>query len=131
MSFLPEEVHGKEIVALAIFFIGLQPYAAWQQTFDPLLTKGARNYWKSHNFTEFSVEAIDQIVDYAGNLPSPQCEIFIGQLGGKASRISSDATAYSHRDAQFVMNVHGRWEDSKDDDFCIKWAKDFFKTLEP
>ena len=22
-----------------------------------------------------------------------------------------DATAYAHRDAQFVMNVHGRWTD--------------------
>ena len=32
--------------------IGMQPYAAWQTAFDPLLTPGAYNYWKSHNFVE-------------------------------------------------------------------------------
>jgi hypothetical protein len=30
--------------------VGVQPYAAWQTAFDPLLTPGAHNYWKSHNF---------------------------------------------------------------------------------
>ncbi len=34
--------------------IGIQPYVEWQQAFDPLLTPGARNYWKTHNFTELS-----------------------------------------------------------------------------
>jgi hypothetical protein len=34
--------------------IGLQPYAAWQAAFDPLLTPGAFNYWKSHKFTALS-----------------------------------------------------------------------------
>jgi hypothetical protein len=32
--------------------IGAQPYTQWQRAFDPLLTPGARNYWKSDNFTE-------------------------------------------------------------------------------
>ena len=32
--------------------VGTQPFTDWQQAFDPLLTPGARNYWKSHNFTE-------------------------------------------------------------------------------
>ena len=31
-----------------------------------------------------------------------------------------DATAYAHRDAEYVMNVHGRWENASDDDRCIK-----------
>jgi hypothetical protein len=34
--------------------VGAQPYADWQKAFGPLLTAGARNYWKSHNFTELS-----------------------------------------------------------------------------
>ena len=34
--------------------IGMQPYAAWQTAFDPLLTPGAYNYWKSHNFVELN-----------------------------------------------------------------------------
>ncbi|NIQ95102.1 MAG: FAD-linked oxidase, partial [Desulfuromonadales bacterium] len=74
-----------------------------------------RNYWKSHNFTELGDEAIDAVIEYAASLPTAQSEIFIGLLGGKASRIAPEATAYAHRDTQFVLNVHGRWEDEKDD----------------
>ena len=32
--------------------VGPHPFTGWQQAFDPLLTPGARNYWKSHNFMD-------------------------------------------------------------------------------
>ena len=70
----------------------------------------ARNYWKSHNFAKLGNDVFDTIVEYAGQLPTPQCEIFIGLLGGRAGRVKPDATAYSHRDAQFVLNMHARWD---------------------
>jgi FAD/FMN-containing dehydrogenase len=155
LPFLPEHVHGKEVVILPVFYtgdmvegeqlieplrsfgdacgehIGVQPYVEWQQAFDPLLTRGARNYWKSHNFTELSDGALDAIVEFAGKLPSPQCEIFIGCISGAANRVLADATAYYHRDAKFVMNVHGRWEDVAHDEICIAWAREFFQAAAP
>lgn len=111
--------------------VGVQPYVAWQQAFDPLLTKGARNYWKSHNFTRLSDGAIDAIIEYAGKLPSPQCEIFIGTIGGQTARVSPEAMAYSSRDARYVMNVHGRWESANEDAHCIAWAREFFTASQP
>ena len=45
------------------------------------------------------------------------------QLGGASSRVPADATAYTHRDAQFVLNVHGRWADRAEDAACIGWAR--------
>ena len=155
LPFLPAEVHGKEIVVLAICYagdpatgeklieplrrfgtphgehVGVQPYVAWQQAFDPLLTKGARNYWKSHNFTRLSEGAIDAIVEYAGKLPSPHCEIFIGTIGGQTTRVAPDAMAYSSRDANYVMNVHGRWETAAEDESVISWAREFFAKSRP
>ncbi len=155
LPFLPEAVHGKEIVVLALCYvgdpteggklieplrgfgaahgehIGVQPYTAWQQAFDPLLTPGARNYWKSHNFSQLSDGAIDAIIDYAGRLPSPQCEIFIGTIGGQTARVAPEAMAYSSRDANYVMNVHGRWESAAEDERCIAWARDFFAKSQP
>jgi len=155
LPFLPAEVHGQEIVALALCYagdpaegekliaplrgfgkalgehIGVQPYVAWQQAFDPLLTKGARNYWKSHNFTRLSDGAIDVIVEYAGKLPSPQTEIFVGTLGGQTARLAPGAMAYSSRDAKYVMNVHGRWESAAEDQRCIAWARQFFAKSKP
>jgi len=155
LPFLPKDVHGKEIVALALCYagdpaegekliqplrefskahgehVGVQPYTAWQQAFDPLLTKGARNYWKSHNFTKLSDGAIDVIVEYAGKLPSPQTEIFVGTLGGQTARLAPGAMAYSSRDAKYVMNVHGRWESAAEDQRCIAWAREFFAKSKP
>ena len=155
LPFLPENVHGKEVVVLAVFYvgdiaegeklieslrrfgnaygehIGTQPYVQWQQAFDPLLTRGARNYWKSHNFTELRDGALDAIVEFAGKLPSPQCEIFIAFIAGATNRIPADATAYYHRDAKFVLNVHGRWDDAAQDAMGIAWAREFFQASAP
>jgi FAD/FMN-containing dehydrogenase len=155
LPFLPASAHGKPVVILALCHagdpkhgeslvaplrkfgkplgehVGVQPYVAWQKAFDPLLTAGARNYWKSHNFTKLADGLFDAVVRYAENLPSPQCEIFFGAIGGATARPAPDAAAYAHRDAQFVMNVHGRWESAADDARCIGWAREFFEASTP
>ena len=118
-------------VCNVVVHVGVMPYTAWEKAFDPLLTPGARNYWKSHNFSAMSDAALDTIIDYAGKLPSDQTEIFIGLLGGETSRIAVDATAYAQRDAQFVLNVHARWESATDDQRCIAWAREFFDASAP
>src|SRR5262245_2534216 len=88
LPFLPQEMHGKDMIALALCYagdpargeplieplrrlgnpvgehVGVQPYSAWQQAFDPLLAPGARNYWKSHNFTALEDGLLDTVVDY-------------------------------------------------------------------
>ena len=155
LPFLAKEVHGKPVVVLAICHvgdiaegekltkplrrfgevqgehIGAQPYVQWQKAFDPLLTPGARNYWKSHNFTELSDEALDTMIEFANKLPSSQCEIFIGLISGAANRIPAQAMAYAHRDARFVLNVHGRWDEAAQDETGIAWARAFFKASAP
>ena len=155
LPFLPTEVHGKPVVALALCYaghaadgaalveplrgfgtplgahVGIQPYTAWQQAFDPLLAAGARNYWKSHNFTTLDDRLLDLVVENVGRLPSPFTEIFFGAIGGATARPAVDSTAYPHRDAQFVMNVHGRWEDPADDARCIAWARSYFEATAP
>jgi FAD/FMN-containing dehydrogenase len=155
LPFLPEEWHGQQVLVLAMMYtgemaagekvfadlrafgkpiadvVGPHPFTAWQQAFDPLLTPGARNYWKSHNFNSMTDEALDTILKYAGKLPSPASEIFIGQLGGAVNQVAPDATAYPHRDTEFVMNVHTRWEDPADDESCVSWARTFFDATAP
>src|SRR6266540_3085019 len=91
----------------------------------------ASNYWKSYNFSTLNDGLFDVVIEYVGRLPSPQCEIFFGALGGAAARPTPDSAAYPHRDAQFVMNFHGRWENPADDARCIGWARDFFNASAP
>ncbi|MEX1256406.1 MAG: FAD-binding oxidoreductase [Gemmatimonadota bacterium] len=155
LPFLPEDVHGTEVLVLAAMYagdisdgekalaplravghpiadvIGPNPFAGWQQAFDPLLTPGERNYWKTHDFTLLSDDLIDTVLDYVGRLPDPQSEVFFGQLGGAQGRVPDDATAYQGRKSAFVMNVHGRWSDPAKDDASIAWCRDLFGATAP
>jgi FAD/FMN-containing dehydrogenase len=155
LPFLDADVYGKPVLILAALYngpmsdgakaveplaglgnpianaIGPHPYAGFQQAFDGLLTPGARNYWKSHNFTSLSDGLLAKLIEYASKLPSPHSEIFLAQMGGATNRVASDATAYPHRDVEFVMNVHTRWEDAGQDDKCVAWAREFYAATEP
>jgi FAD/FMN-containing dehydrogenase len=155
LPFLPETWHGREVLILVIVGSGDRaaaeaaarplrafgtpiadvvsptPYVGFQKALDPLLAPGARNYWKSHNFTALPDAAIDEFLGHATRLPSPQCEIFMGNLGGAAGRVPASAAAYPHRDASFVMNVHSRWENRQDDAACTAWARGVFDGMAP
>ncbi len=154
LPFLPEEVHGTEVVVLAAMYagemadgeralaplrafgspiadvIGPHPFVGWQQAFDPLLTPGERNYWKTHDFDTLSDALIDTVLGYVEKLPDPQSEVFLGQVGGAQGRVPDDATAYQGRSAKYILNVHGRWSDAKKDDSCIKWCRDLWNAVE-
>lgn len=155
LPFIPEEWHGKEVVVLAICHcgdlaegekataslrsigkpiadvVGPHPFAGWQQALDPLLTPGARNYWKSLDFTELSDATIAILTEAVRELPGPECEIFIGHVGGAAGRVPADATAFPQRSAHFVMNVHARWREPSMDRTCIGWARKIFEAGKP
>lgn len=155
LPFLPAEVHGKEILVFAVCavgdmqaaekavkplrslgkpiadVVGPHPFVGWQTAFDPLLTPGARNYWKSHDFKTLDDGLIETMLDAVGKLPTPECEIFLGHLGGAVNRIPADATAYPHRDVNFILNVHTRWRDPAQDKECVAWARQLFDAAAP
>ena len=155
LPFLPEEWHGRDVVVVAAFHggdmaegervlqplrewgdpiadvIGPHPYAGWQQAFDPLLEPGARNYWKSHDFTELSDGFLDVLTESASELPTAECEVFLIQVGGEMGRVAPDATAYPNRHADYMMNVHTRWRDPSDDEACVAWARRLFNASTP
>jgi len=155
LPFIPAEWHGKEVLVLAMCYCGdlaageeataalraigrpiadvVSPHSlvAWQQAFDPLLAPGARNYWKSHDFLELSDAAIGVLLDAIRQLPGPECEIFIGHVGGAAGRIAAEETAFPQRNSHFVMNVHARWREPAMDQACIDWARQIFEAAKP
>jgi len=155
LPFLPAEWHGRMVMVLALCWagdmaageaavaelralgdpiadvVGPHAFVAWQSGFDPLLEPGARNYWKSHDFTALSDAAIDTLLDRVGALPGPECEVFIAHVGGAMSRVDRTATAYPYRDAHFIMNAHTRWRDPGEDRRCMGWARDLFDAMAP
>ena len=155
LPFLPESAHGSEVVIFPLVYcgemkdgegaaapvtkfgdpiavaLGPNPYAGFQTAFDPLLTPGSRNYWKSNNFSELSDGAIDTLIANIGSLPGPACEIFMVTLGGAMTRVKQSETAFPGRDANYIMNVHGRWDDPADDNKVRDWARRVFQEAAP
>ncbi|MEJ8809772.1 FAD-binding oxidoreductase [Variovorax ureilyticus] len=155
LPFLPESAHGTEVVIFPLVYcgemkdgegaaapvtkfgdpiavaLGPNPYAGFQTAFDPLLAPGSRNYWKSNNFSDLSDEALDMLIANIGRLPGPACEIFMAQLGGAMARVKQSETAFPGRDAHYIMNVHGRWDDPADDDKVRDWARRVFQEAAP
>ena len=155
LPFLPTEWHGKEVLIFAACYSGdmkegekatralralgspivdvisPHPFTGWQAAFDPLLTPGARNYWKSHDFIDLADPTIKIMVDSARELPSPECEVFIAHVGGAMARVGAQATAWPNRDAHFVMNAHARWREKAQDLACIAWARRLSEATAP
>ena len=155
LPFIPASAHGTEVVIFPLVYcgdaaageravapvlkfgdpiasaLGPQPYAGFQTAFDPLLTPGGRNYWKSNNFSTLSDAALDVMIAAAARLPGPECEIFVAQLGGAMGRVKPEATAFAGRDANYIMNVHGRWSDAREDERVRAWARQVFQDAAP
>jgi len=155
LPFIPAEHHGRDVVIFPLLYagdmaagekaaapvatfatpigthLGPTPYAGFQQAFDPLLTPGGRNYWKSNNFASLSDTAIDLVIEAAKAEPGPECEVFLAQLGGAMARVDPAATAFVGRDAAYIMNVHGRWADTADDKRVRDWARKVFTDSAP
>jgi len=155
LPFLPAAAHGTDVVIFALVHcgdvqagqraaapvlkfgepiasaLGPSPYAGFQQAFDPLLAPGGRNYWKSNNFSTLSDAALDVMIASAAKLPGPECEIFVAQLGGAMARVPPAATPFVGRDARYIMNVHGRWADPRDDERVRAWARQVFQDAAP
>jgi FAD/FMN-containing dehydrogenase len=152
--FLPEALHGKPVVALIACWagaledgerqlapvralggiqadlLGPMPYAALQGLIDPLLPKGARNHMKAGFLDEIDDAVIDAMVSSHARKPAPQCELHVHLLGGAAARVPTDASAFPHRGAQYVLNLMSRWEDPAQDAECMAWSRDTYAAVE-
>lgn len=155
LPFLPEQWHGQEVLVLAMCYIGNidegqkatqelrqigqpivdvvgpMPFVDWQSAFDPLLTEGARNYWKSLDLAQINAETVTEIEKAIQTLPSDECEIFIAHVGGVMTKVAAHETPWLNRDAHFTMNVHTRWQSPEDDETCQNWARQLHTHLTP
>jgi FAD/FMN-containing dehydrogenase len=154
--FLPEEVHGKQVVMVGACYAGspdegaevvrplkqfgrpiadlLEPkrYTALQSMFDPMVPHGWHRYWKSVELPPLTDTAIDTLVEHAPAVTSPKSYCIVFQLGGALARVSEDETAFSQRDAAHNVNVNAVWtEEDPDAERHIAWARKYFDALQP
>lgn len=151
VPFLPEEVHGRSIIALAVCWVGgleggrralaplrtfgepvgdiiaVRPYTAFQQLVDASWTPGFHNYWKAEYLEGLTDELIEVLARYATAHSSPLSDFKVVAMGGAVARVGEHETACPHRSAPFVFNINTRWADPTESDRHIDHTRRLFE----
>jgi FAD/FMN-containing dehydrogenase len=111
--------------------IQVMPFAAMQSLFAPSFPDGNYNYWKSTLQRELPDDAISAIVEHANRLSSPLSFLVLEYYGGAAGRVSSEATAFPHRNLPWDILFAAQWTDPAQTDVHRDWARTGEEILRP
>ncbi|HEX4953106.1 MAG TPA: FAD-binding oxidoreductase [Thermoanaerobaculia bacterium] len=150
---LPKATHGQPIVAiLACHSGGLEegeravaaiksfgtpvgdvlvrrPYAQLQTMLDGTQPKGRRYYWKSEYLQRIEPAFCHRFMARAAAIPSPHSSMILFQIGGALNELDNDHSPAGNRDARYVLNIGGAWEQAADDAANVAWARDAWNDL--
>ena len=153
--FLPADVHGTPIVAVAACYagpvadgeealaplrafgapagdaLGPKPYVAFNAMFDGSWAPGYENYWKSEYLAGLPDASLDVFADFALRHTSPLSDFKIAHLGGAIARVGEDDTAYGHRHAPYILNINTRWADRNETDHHVAHTQRLWRAARP
>lgn len=115
----------------AINLIGEMPFDAWNSMFDVLFPPGRLDYWKADYVTDIGEEMIQVHLNYGPRMPNPSSVVHVYSLTGAIQDVDSRATAYSHRDANFLHVVLITDDDPDKMTDHISLAKEYWTALRP
>lgn len=107
------------------------PFSTLQQAFDGLYPAGLQWYWRSDFCTEISDAAIAVHQKYGALLPTGHSTMHMYPVGGAASRIAGNATAFAHRDGGWAAVIVGVDPDPANAGRISTWARDYWEELHP
>jgi FAD/FMN-containing dehydrogenases len=102
------------------------PYLAIQTLVDPLEPAGLRHYWKSHYTGKLDENALFDLIELRRKPPSLMSQIHLEPWGGKMKKGNN---AFSFKNAEFAINIIGKWTDEKDDPRNIEWVRSTWNAL--
>lgn len=153
-EFVPEHLHLKPCVGCLLIYVGdpdagveaiqpirdlapdldaiaPMPYLDFQAILDASAPFGLRSYWRGEYMAELPDEAIDTFIDGGREPISPLSQVIIFRIGQGVTAVPDDATAFSHRDANYLFHPISMWEDPADDERQIRFARDLAEGMRP
>jgi FAD/FMN-containing dehydrogenase len=155
VAYVPAEVRGRPVVAILGCYAGavdagaramaplrgfadpladlmtVRRYTEFQSMLDGSWVEGFGNYWKAEYVTGLPDAAVEVLAEHLARVTSPLSDIKLNALGGVAGRVSSDATAFAHRDPPYVLNINARWPLTEPPDAHVAWARDLWAAMRP
>jgi FAD/FMN-containing dehydrogenase len=153
--FIPDDLRGKTIVAIAVCHVGSienaerdlaclkslptplasriqpMPYVRLQRLFDAAGAYGFHVHGHSGFLPSLSDELIESLVDQAFPVPSPQSIIMISTLGGAMGRVGDMDTAFGHRRASFNCAIEAIWTPPQESALYVAWSERLWSALLP
>ncbi len=153
-EFVPEHLHGKPVLGFAVSYagdpeqgsrlmatlkavgpaadlVGPMPYRALQAMLDPMSPPGFRNYWRGLHLTGLSDDVLETFLRFPPEGLAPLTFLVLFQHGGAVSRVPEESTAFSHREATFMVHPIACWEHPADDERHLAWVNDVTDAMEP
>lgn len=152
---LPKEVHGQSIIALFVCHSGRaddgeallaplrklgrpvadtvmrRPYTQMQSLLDATQPMGRRYYWKSHYLAGIDDRMIELAAENAGRIRSPHSAVLLFQIQGALNERPAGYSPAGNRDAAYVLNIAGSWENAAADAVNVAWARECFEAMRP
>ena len=150
---LPKNMHGEPIVAILACYSGdleegeklvapiksfgnpigdvlvRRPYTQVQSLLDGTQPKGRRYYWKSEYLPRIEPDLDEKFIKHAARIPSPHSALILFQIDGALNELEEDHSPVGNRDARYVLNIGGSWEQANEDGANVDWAREAWNDL--
>lgn len=150
---LPTDMHGELIVAILACHTGRleeaekavspiksygrpvgdvlirRPYVQIQSLLDATAPKGRRYYWKSEYTSRIEPALCQKVIEHATRIRSPHSAVILFQIEGALNRLEEEHSPVGNRDARYVLNLAGSWEQEGEDRANIEWAREAWTDM--
>jgi len=111
--------------------VRVMTYPTLQRLLDAGAPAGLQNYGTAAYIRELSDDVIEAMMHSALTMRSPLSQVYISPLQGAVSRVGEQETAFSHRDAPYLVNILPMWSDPQGSRGHIDWARHLWAQLQP
>jgi FAD/FMN-containing dehydrogenase len=152
VPFVPEQWHGRPVIAMLIChsgpdpqadlaplralgdpvvdLIAERPYVEQQSLLDDTEPNGMHYYWKTEFVPELSQGFLEAYREHALGMTPPLSDSVIFHIGGALNEHPSDDGAVN-RDARYVMGFAGMWAPDDDPERHVTWARESWQAIRP
>jgi FAD/FMN-containing dehydrogenase len=110
------------------------PYTAFQAIVDATAPPGMRSYWRGEYMDDLTDDAIAVFADRAPEVVAagfPLTQTLFFRIGQAVKAVPDAATAFSHRDADYMFHPICVWNDRADDERMISASRALCDAMRP